>query len=146
MAVKAAAYLILFQKRQNFRTLIALVPGRIVQKNQFWLLPSRLQGGFQPDQLPSEHLLIMLPGPLLLEEPAPGSTDGVRSIIKAVVVQKMQVFKPVFPAELIKFRSGGPPVIVISLENDFSAGNISADPFKIRFRVGQIQRPAQISQ
>jgi hypothetical protein len=82
MTVEAAPYIVFGKKLQNFRTFIAFVLGRIVQKDDFWHISCCFQGGFQPDQFPFEDLLIMLTTALLFKEPAPGATNGVAFVLK----------------------------------------------------------------
>src|SRR5699024_7287206 len=100
---------------QNLRTHIPPVPGRIVQKAQLGPLPCRLQRSLQPAELPAENLFIVLSAALLLIKPAPGAADGIPVVKVTIIIEYIQVFKPIFLTKPVKFRSSGPPVIVISL-------------------------------
>ena len=144
VAVEAPADAVLFQHVDDLPALVAPVLGGIVQEHQLLPVPCRLQRCFQTAHLPLEHLGIMLAGLLLFEEPATGAADGKIAVFIEIVVENELILKAVLLAELIKFRGGGPPVVVVALEDDLPSGDL-VDPREVLPGVVQSQSPAQIA-
>ena len=60
----------------------------------------------------------------LLQKPAAGAADGVVAVKGTVIVQQRQRVKPVLFAERAELCRGGPPVIMISLDEIFLTGKL----------------------
>ena len=86
MSVKAPPDFIPLQQFDDLPALITPIAGRIVEKNHLVFIASGLQGGFQPDQLPAEHLFIMSTAPVFFEKPAPGTADGPSVVFLVIIV------------------------------------------------------------
>ena len=127
MAVAAKLHLVGFQHGQDLRALVALIQGWIVEEAEDGLLPRRLQRSLQPQQLPVQHLGIvgLL---LLLQKPAPCAADGVTAVEKAVVVQQFQGGEAIGLTKGAELGGGGPPVIVVALDEIFFAGKLLQKP------------------
>ena len=80
VAVEAAPDAVVLEHLDDLPALIAPISGRIVEEDQLFPLPCRPQAGLQTAKLPFEDLGVMLPGLLLLEEPAPGAADRPAAI------------------------------------------------------------------
>ena len=63
----------------------------------------------------------MLPAFVLFEEPSPGAADGDAVIFKVIIVEDMKILKAVDSAKFVEFLHCAPPIIVITLHNNFSA-------------------------
>ena len=111
-----------------------------MEKYQLFPLPRCLQGRFQPAKFPAKHLLIVLAATFFLVKPSTGAANSIVAVFVAVIVQDPLIFKAIGLAEFIELRRRAPPVVMISLQDDLSAGN-RMDPSKIRLRVVQIQCP-----
>ena len=115
MSVEAPSDFIALQQLQDLVAGIALISGRIVQKNEFRQIAGRLQGCFQTDQLPLEHLFIVVIAALLFKKPTPGTADGIAVAFVVIIVKDPLVSKSVLLAELIKLTRSAPPIVVIAL-------------------------------
>ena len=142
MSIIAPFYLVLLQNRQNFRALIPLVKRGIVQKAENRPLSRRLQRGLQPSHLSAQHLgvLRLL---LLFPEPPPGSAQGILPIDMAVVMQQLQRGQPFVRTKGMEFCGGGPPVIVVALEQVFPAGK-AVQKTEVRLRLPEVHAPGGI--
>ena len=76
MTVETLSNIILPEQGQNLLAFIALVTGRIMQKNNFLFLPCRLQRSLKAAQFPLKYFFIMLPAAILFVEPAPSTAAG----------------------------------------------------------------------
>ena len=107
---------------QHFQYLIIIGTGvdrRIVQKhNGLQLLRQcRLNGDLQPLHLSSQHFGISRFS--IHTHPASCAANAVLFKCVVVIMQNMQTFKAIIRKKLLHFPHGIPPIIVISLENDF---------------------------
>ena len=143
VAVIALPHLIPLQQFHNFLAQISLIPGRIVEKAQLLPLPRCLKRRLQPDQLPLEHLL-GLGRSVLLKKPAPGAAQGGISVEGAVVVEDVKLVKAVFGKKAVHLGRGGPPVIVVALEQPFLPRQ-GVEKRKIRFRLLQRHAPGNVA-
>ena len=115
-----------------------------MQEHELFVVPRRLQAGLQPQQLPVHDLFVVFPALLLLVKPAPRAAERVVLIIEAVVVEDLQTVDTVFREKAVCLRRGAPPVVVIALDDDFSAGQ-AVEKQEILFRLLQVHPPAQVA-
>ena len=92
-----------------------------MQKHQFRLLPCRFQRRFQPQQLPVEHLLVVSVF-IFVQEPAPGTAEGIAAVLIAVIVEQVQRFEAVLLTKAVSLVGCRPPVVVIPLDDQLAAG------------------------
>ena len=145
MPVKALPDPVARQQPENLRALIAAVSGRVVQKAELFVIPGCFQACLQPPELTAEDFFIVRALLLLLVEPAAGAAERCLAVKIAVVVQDEHVVPAVRGAEMIEFCCRRPPVVVVSLENDFPARNF-VEEGKVLFCLLDAERPAEVSE
>ena len=82
--------------------------------------------------------------PLLLIEPAPGPAQSHFAVQPAVVVQDLQGGKPVFGKEFFHLGRGGPPVVVVSLQQDLPSAGQGVQKGEVLPRLLQAHAPGQV--
>ena len=146
MSIAAERRPIPLQKLQDLRALVTAIARRIVQEAIDLVLARRFQRGLQPDQLAFKYLIVVTAcGGILLEKPAARSAQRRFFVKMAVVIQNKHILKAIFGTEFIELCRGRPPIVMVPLQNDLSAGN-GVDKRKVRRRALHIQRPRQIAQ
>ena len=103
-----------------------------MEKTELFAFPRRLETGLQPSKLSPENFLVVRALLLLLVKPPARAAQGRVPVIIAVVVQDEHIVPAVRRAELIELCRRGPPVVVVSLEDDLPARNF-VDEGKILF-------------
>ena len=114
--VAAQLYFVFFQHFQYFRAFIALIFGRIVEKNVFFPVPRRLQRRLQPQTLPGKYLFVVFPALFLLIKPAAGAAKSHAAVIEKVIVEDIYGAYAVLGKKLFGFCGRRPPIIVVALE------------------------------
>ena len=95
MSVETAAHAVPFQQIDDLLTAVSLIQGRVVEETVLLLLPRRLQGRLQPDQLPVEHLRRMIPF-IQFIKPAAGPAQGNVPVEATVVMKQLKGIKFMF--------------------------------------------------
>ena len=115
-----------------------------MEKAELLPLSRRLQGRLQAYKLPVEDFRAVF-APFLLIEPAPGPAQGHFAVQAAVVVQNFQGAEPVFGKESFHLGRGGPPVVVVSFQQDLPPAGQSVQKGKVLPCLLQAHAPGQIS-
>ena len=76
MAIAAHLHAVFPQQPQNLRALVPLIQRRIMEEAQLLVISRRLQGRFQPPNLPQQNLFVVGALVVQLIEPAPGTAQG----------------------------------------------------------------------
>ena len=143
MAVVAGADAVFLQRGHDLRGADAGVHRRIMQEHQ--LFQPRLgsvQAHAQAADLAVHHLFVVrLPH---IEQPAPGTADGITLHGVGVVVQDVQRIKP-FCLEIGGHLVGrGPPVIMVALHDDLLPRQALQEG-KVPAGIGQAHGPADVT-
>ena len=91
-----------------------------------------------------QKFFIMGRAGFLLIKPAACAADGIVTVRDEVVVKKGEVRKTVGLPEGVDFGGGGPPVIVVTFEDDLLPGQ-SVNKGEIRNGLLQIHAPAEVA-
>ena len=133
------------QQIEDFGTEVVSVFRRIVQENVFLPVAGSLEGRLQAQDLPGDHLFVVVLALRFLVKPAAGAADrSVLPVGKGVVVEKGDRGKTVLREKRRHLRHGGPPQVVVSLEDDLPAGQVVYKP-EILPDAGQVHAPADVS-
>lgn len=102
MTVITGFHMITLQQGENFGAGIPLIKRRIMEKTYFFMVGSRFERGFKPQQLPAKDLFIRGFG-VLLKKPASRAAKRRFTEKVAVVVEKIQFMKAVFRKKTVSF-------------------------------------------
>ena len=144
MAIAAETDIERFEEREDFFTVVIFGDGRIVEENEFFPVTGSGQGCLKTKDLAIQKFFIMGRAGFLLIKPAACAADGIIPIGDEVIMEDSQVMKEICIKALLNFGGCGPPVIVITLEDDLLPGQ-SVNKGEIRKRLLQIHAPAEVA-
>jgi hypothetical protein len=144
MAIAAEADIIGAKKGKNLITVISFCDGRIVEKDEFFPVTGSGERSLKTKDLAIQKFFIMGRAGFLLIKPAACAADGIVPIGDEVVMEDRQILKEICIKALLNFGGCGPPVIVVTLEDDFLPGE-SVNKGEIRNGLLQIHAPAEIT-
>ena len=141
MAVKAAFHAVFPQERHHFPGVRLGIDRRIMQEHCLFRISRRFQRSPQPSAFAAHYLFIVRLA--RVEQPAPRAAQCKPFCKNTIVMQKRQAAKPIRSQIGVHFRHGRPPVIVVSLQEQFPARKILKER-KIRTAVLQLHRPGGV--
>ena len=141
MAVKAAFHAVFPQERHHFPGVRLGIDRRIMQEHCLFRISRRFQRSPQPSAFAAHYLFIVRLA--RVEQPAPRAAQCKPFCKNTIVMQKRQAAKPIRSQIGVHFRHSRPPVIVVSLQEQFPARKILKER-KIRTAVLQLHRPGGV--
>ena len=124
--------------------MIGFCDGRIVKKDDFFPVTGSGQGGLKTKDLAIQKFFIMGRAGFLLIKPAACAADGIVPIGDEIVVKDGQILKKICIKALLNFGGCSPPVIMVTLEDDFLSRQ-AVNKREIRNGFLQIHAPAEVA-